>query len=145
MFEAVNFPGDAYENVWVPQPSWTQQEVYRHLRIISFGENRFDGPMPEVGVSRSSLDIGFISLNGKIKIAYEIDGPDHIEEYDKRRDTFLHKQRGWKVFRVNCHDIDEIGFDAIARMIYCHLLYQLGLIKDKHWLPGVITSYNVVH
>lgn len=145
MFEEVQFPGDKYNDVWVPKPSFTQLELYTQLYKLGFGENRFDGPFPEVSVSRSSLDIGFISLHGQNKIAYEIDGPDHVEEYDKRRDSFLLMQRGWKVFRVDCHDIDSIGFEAIARMIYCHALYQFGLIKTKHWFPGVITSYSVVH
>lgn len=146
MFDAVEFSGDKYkEEVWIPKTSDTQEGVYRHLKQLCFGEERFDGPLPEVSVSRCSLDIGFISLNGKVKIAYEIDGPDHVEEYDRRRDYYLKVQRGWTVYRIRVDAVDAYGFDTIARMICCHLLYQLGFIKEKHWLPGVIETYNAIH
>lgn len=145
MFGGVNFPGDRFEGIFVPKPSWTQSRLYEGLFKLCLGEEKFDGPFQEFSVSRCSMDTGFISLKGNIKLAYEVDGPTHNPDKDRVRDLYLKRRRGWLVFRVDCKEIDRLGFDRMVRMIYCHALYQFGFIEEKLWDPNVITSYTVLH
>ncbi|MBY0078521.1 DUF559 domain-containing protein [Priestia aryabhattai] len=135
---------------YAPKVSETHKSVYEELFILVrglVGEERFDGPWMEHRVSRSSLDIGFIKgflnpIKGLTKIAYEIDGPDHDEEYDKRRDWYLLNKQGWYIFRIKVETIDELGAKKVAQEIYDHLLYHLGFVKQKRWLPKVISTYQ---
>jgi hypothetical protein len=134
-------PREKRTEIFVPQPSLTQMEVYRELYKLCHGDNRFDGPILEYRVSRCSLDISFIKNNVQ-KIAYEIDGKDHDKDYDQRRDGFLLNRKGWRVFRVSVKTVDELGADKVADTIYNHLLYQFGYTKVKFFFQWVIEDYN---
>jgi hypothetical protein len=51
MFDSTQFPGDAFEDVWVPTPSKMQQEIYNHLYRLCYSANHFEGPFLELRVS----------------------------------------------------------------------------------------------
>ncbi|EMY4796462.1 TPA: hypothetical protein ACGPFX_002040 [Bacillus pacificus] len=113
--------------IFVPRPSFTQQGVYDALYRLCWDENRFEGPGFEIRCGRCSLDITFHGKNGE-KICYEVDCDDyHDKEKDKKRDFYLKKSLGWKVYRVDCTWIDICGFDLTAKLLLEHLLVQLGL------------------
>lgn len=147
MFEEIHFSGEGYDKIWIPRTSTTQIGVFNELRRLCFGEDRFDGPMQEVGLSRSSLNIGFMSIIGNQKIGYEVDGPTHVESeaYDRKRDYYLLKQRGWQIYRINYKYVDQYGYTYIAKTILYHLLYELGLTEYKLWNPEIITSFTIIH
>ncbi|QWG31468.1 DUF559 domain-containing protein (plasmid) [Bacillus mycoides] len=134
------FSGDQFNaDIFVPNPSPIQQEVYEALYRRCYDDNRFDGPGNELRIGRCSLDIFFWGKKGE-KICYEIDGNwFHNKEDDKRRDYYL-KKNGWKVFRVKVSSIDAFGVEEIAEMIFQHLLKQLGY-SSGIILPNIITSY----
>lgn len=127
------------DEFYVPQPSFTQKEVYFSLYEICWNDNRFEGPGLELRTGRCSHDIIFLGANGE-KIAYEIDCQDyHNPESDKKRDYYLQLKFGWKVFRVDCRDIDQLGFVKMGELIFAHLLNELGL-ESRIILPGAIVT-----
>ncbi|MGG0476189.1 hypothetical protein ABEY96_28845 [Priestia aryabhattai] len=135
------------KTVYAPQVSYTHKGVYEELFTLCRGDERFDGPWIEHRVSRCSLDIGIIKglqnpVKGLHKIAYEVDGYNHSEEYDRRRDWFLFNKHNWYIFRISVDAIDLLGYKSVAQQIYNHLLYQFGFVKEKNWLPGVISTYQ---
>lgn len=146
MLNSIN-PGfnEERKEIYAPKISITQLEVWEELYKLCWGDDRFDGPGLEYRTSQCSLDIFFIKRDktGVKKIGYEIDCDKwHDPERDEKRDWYLFKNHDWLVFRVNCEDIDLFGPSVIARQIYSHLMYHLGFVKTKDWLPGVITSYT---
>lgn len=106
-----------------PCPSETAMKVIRELHRLGREVYNIEGPAHEFRVSRVWLDIAYL-LEG-LKIAYEIDGPDHYTqkqmEYDKKRDAYL-KSEGWIVIRISYKRIDKEGPEVVAEWIIQDLL-----------------------
>lgn len=61
----------------------------------------------------------------QLKVGIEVDGPFHERGKAKKRDRFRDLQlrrEGWKIIRINWHEIEKIEPEEIASLLQHHLL-----------------------
>lgn len=122
---------------YAPRPSATQIGVFQATYKYFWGLTFVDGPSIELRIGYQSLDIPFPSH----RVAYEVDHDDfHDPDKDKDRDLRMLYQKGWKVYRVNCKEIDYLGYDEIGRQIYLHFMYTNGFVKEKRFDEDLFTN-----
>ena len=90
----------------------TEWRVWSRLRGMELAGFKF---RRQLAIGRYFADFACVSA----RLIVEIDGPEHEEESDKRKDLYLESQ-GFRVARFCVAEVDE-SLDDVIEGIYCEL------------------------